>query len=176
MSSDSRAIRNYLLRHPRPKLVRVDSGTRKDTVICIAGQTLSAVADSIAALNPRTLQCLNGEGHVIRASQLPLAPEQGHTEEVRLQRVEQRMFSLETQFADLFGLLVSANVRIRELVDERTQRARLEPGVHRLVKTQRRRKPNPESDGCLMGRSVFQRCISCGGTGGSHLLGCVLED
>lgn len=83
-----------------------------------------------------------------------------------LNHVQQTVSRLTAEQHELVALVIGLNVRVRELVDERTQRARLEPGVHRLKRGVAR---IPQA------HVVFKRCPWCGKTGG-HMPGCTLED
>lgn len=61
-------IRFWLMRQPRPAMVRVLCGTERTTVPVAAGQSWANVAQTIEALAPDLLEALDTNGNTIRAT------------------------------------------------------------------------------------------------------------
>lgn len=62
-------IRGWLLQQPKPSLVRVTSGDGEPQDIR-PGRSYARTAESICALNADLVECLDGEGKVLRALRL----------------------------------------------------------------------------------------------------------
>lgn len=61
-------LRGFLLQIPRPTSVRVTGDGEPETIKC--GRSFSKLADTIAALAPELVECLDAQGTVLRAARL----------------------------------------------------------------------------------------------------------
>lgn len=65
----SSKIRGFLLQHPKPTLVRLTSSDG-DSEELKPGKSFAKLAETIAALGPDLIECLDGEKHILRAMRL----------------------------------------------------------------------------------------------------------
>jgi len=66
-------IRGFLLRHPKPAKLRVHTHDDRTEEMDVTGRKYASVAESVHALGPELLECLDKQGKLIRA----LRSEQG---------------------------------------------------------------------------------------------------
>lgn len=60
-------IRKFLLRQPRASLIRLTSGDKTHDIVPKRNQSWSKVGESIAAVAPELIECLDAQGNLIRA-------------------------------------------------------------------------------------------------------------
>lgn len=65
----SSKIRGFLLQHPKPALVRLTSSDG-DSEELKPGKSFAKLAETIAALGPDLIECLDSEKHILRAMRL----------------------------------------------------------------------------------------------------------
>ena len=136
---NAREIRRFLLRKPRPTAVRLQIG-RESRVLTALGQTLSQLAHSISAFGPDRIECLDGLGITTRAASTVGIVARTPREVARARatkQLEARVARLISEQHELAALVIALNVRVRELISERVQKGRVEPGVYRRGKKTR---------------------------------------
>jgi hypothetical protein len=65
----SAKIRGFLLQHPKPTLIRLTSSDR-ETEELKPGRSFAKLAETIAAIGPDLIECLDNEKHILRALRL----------------------------------------------------------------------------------------------------------
>lgn len=134
---DARAIRGWLLTQPRPASVKVTCGQESRVVAC-AGPW-ARVADTLAALEADTLEALDAQGNLLRATRADAEPEGVLTSDSLALDAETRRFEIftahvaaayqfanETAFArlaDLFDAMVRRSESQERVIDQFREQA-----------------------------------------------------
>jgi thioredoxin-like negative regulator of GroEL len=60
-------IRKFLIRAPKPRLIKLTTGTKVEEIRPSHNQSFSKLGETIAAVMPELIQCFDAEGTLIRA-------------------------------------------------------------------------------------------------------------
>jgi len=64
------SLRNFLIRHPAPDTIRLTSSEGEQQEIKPGKRSRSKIAESIIAIGPELVECLDKDGHILRAVRL----------------------------------------------------------------------------------------------------------
>jgi hypothetical protein len=60
-------IRNFLVRQPKPRLIRLTTGDKVDEIKPTHGRSMAKLADTIGAVMPELIELYDGQGNLLRA-------------------------------------------------------------------------------------------------------------
>lgn len=165
---DARAIRGWLLTQPRPASVKVTCGQESRIVACSG--PWARVADTIAALEADTLEALDAQGNLLRATRADAEPDGPETSDQLALDAETRRFEIFTahvaaayQFAN-----ETAFARLADLFDAMVRRTEAQERVIDQFREQAAAAGVSEQDLMTMMMSQFMKPAAAAAAGATN--------